>query len=423
MRKAREGHVGVTRPKYGFRYNEARDGLTVYEPEMKVVEKIFRMAAEGLGVMAMRTRLRSEGISSPSGGEVWDPRMLRLMVASDIYRPHEREELAGLVTPEVAARLNPDKQYGICWFNRQKTSVRTVSEPDGNGGRRYRKRKTTRIRPKEEWIAVPVPAFLSRSLVDLARTTMESNKGAERKYLAREWELRGIMRCSCGSTMGTHTTQPRGGRVYHYYKCKRRSRLGKTGSCRQKALRPTEVEPAVWNFISELLKDPEKIKAGMERIIDAEAAMGHGDPERESEAWAEKLEECARLRSAYQQQQAAGLMTLEELGSMLKDLEETRKLAEAEIAGAAARKNRMEELERDRDYLLSYMSDAVTEGLESLSGEERNRLYRMLRLEVRPFSEGYEVKGVFCTTSLPPMSPRGPKGARRYRREPRLPGS
>jgi site-specific DNA recombinase len=280
--------------------------------------------------------------------------------------------------------------------------VRTVSEPDGNGGRRYRKRKTTRIRPKEEWIAVPVPAFLSRSLVDLARTTMESNKGAERKYLAREWELRGIMRCSCGSTMGTHTTQPRGGRVYHYYKCKRRSRLGKTGSCRQKALRPTEVEPAVWNFVSELLKDPEKIKAGMERIIDAEAAMGRGDPERESEAWAEKLEECARLRSAYQQQQAAGLMTLEELGSMLKDLEETRKLAEAEIAGAAARKNRMEELERDRDDLLSYMSDAVTEGLESLSGEERNRLYRMLRLEVRPFSEGYEVKGIFCSTSLPP---------------------
>jgi site-specific DNA recombinase len=67
MRKAREGHVGVTRPKYGFRYNEARDGLTVYELEMKVVEKIFRMAAEGLGVMAMRTRLRSEGISSPRG--------------------------------------------------------------------------------------------------------------------------------------------------------------------------------------------------------------------------------------------------------------------------------------------------------------------------------------------------------------------
>ena len=284
MRKAREGHVGVTTPKYGFRYNEARDGLVLHEPEMRVVEKIFRMAAEGRGVMAMRTHLRSEGIPSPKGGEVWDTRMLRLMVASDIYRPHDREELAGLVTSEVADKLDPDKQYCICWFNRQKTSMRTVSEPDGNGGRHYRKRKTTKVRPKEEWIAVPVPAFLPGALVDLARTTMENNKGTERKYLAREWELRGLMRCSCGSTMGTHTTQPRGGRVYHYYKCKRRSRLGKTGSCRQKALRPAEVEPAVWHFVSELLKDPEKMKAGMEKLLDDEAAIGRGDPEREAKA-------------------------------------------------------------------------------------------------------------------------------------------
>ena len=422
MRKAREGHVGVTTPKYGFRYNEARDGLVVHEPEMRVVEKVFRMAAEGLGVMAIRTRLRSEGISSPKGGEVWDPRMLRLMVASDIYRPHEREELTGLVAPEVAARLDPDKQYGICWFNRQKTSMRTVSEPDGNGGRRYRKRKTTKIRPKEEWIAVPVPAFLPRALVDLARTTMENNKGAERKYLAREWELRGLMRCSCGSTMGTHTTQPRGGRVYHYYKCKRRSRLGKTGSCRQKALRPDEVEAAVWKFVSELLVDPERIKAGMEKLMDDEAAIWRGDPEREAEVWAEKLEECARLRRAYQQQQAAGLMSLEELGSMLKDLEETRKLAEDELSNAAVRRDRIEGLERDRDELLSYVSEAVPEGLESLTGEERNRLYRMLRLEVTPSSEGYEVKGFFCTANLPPRSPRGPRGDRRCRPGLRRPG-
>ena len=54
-----------------------------------------------------------------------------------------------------------------------------------------------------------------------------------------------------------------------------------------------------------------------------------------------------------------------------------------------------------RDDLLGYMSEAVPKGLESLTGEERNKLYRMLRLEVTPSSEGYEVKGVFCTTNLP----------------------
>jgi len=33
---------------------------------------------------------------------------------------------------------------------------------------------------------------------------------------------------------------------------------------------------------------------------------------------------------------------------------------------------------------------------EDLDGEEKNKLYQMLRLEVTP-EEGYEVSGAFCT--------------------------
>lgn len=297
---------------------------------------------------------------------------------------------------------NPGEEYGICWLNRQKTSTRTVSEPDGNGGRRYRKRKTIKIRPREEWIAVPVPACLPRALVDRARTTMDNNKGAERKYLAREWELRGLVRCSCGSKMGTHTTQPRGGHVYHYYKCRGRSPLSRSGLCKQGALRASAVEPLVWSFVSGLLRDPERIRVGMERLIDQEKNTGRGDPERESRAWVEKLAECDRLRKAYQQQ-AAGLMTMEELGAMLKDLEETRRVAEAELKGVEARRGRVEALENDRDDLLQYVAGSVPEALDNLTGQERNGLYRMLRLEVTPSPEGYEVRGAFCPLELPPL--------------------
>jgi hypothetical protein len=42
--------------------------LVVYEPEMLVVEKVFRMAAEGHGLRAMQSRLRAEGVSAPKGG-------------------------------------------------------------------------------------------------------------------------------------------------------------------------------------------------------------------------------------------------------------------------------------------------------------------------------------------------------------------
>jgi hypothetical protein len=61
-----------------------------------------------------------------------------------------------------------------------------------------------------------------------------------------------------------------------------------------------------------------------------------------------------------------------------------------------AREEVASELERDRDTLLERWSTMVPEGLDGLTGEERNKVYRMLRLEVMPTPEGYEVTGAFC---------------------------
>ena len=58
LQKAREGKV-IREPKanYGFKYNDTEDGLLIHQPEMRIVEKIFRMAASGIGPKAMQTRL------------------------------------------------------------------------------------------------------------------------------------------------------------------------------------------------------------------------------------------------------------------------------------------------------------------------------------------------------------------------------
>src|SRR5215211_6297403 len=72
LQKAREGKIIATmKPPYGFRYNEARDGLVIYEPERRVVEKVFRLAAEGYGTRVIQTRLYREGIPSPTGKDLW----------------------------------------------------------------------------------------------------------------------------------------------------------------------------------------------------------------------------------------------------------------------------------------------------------------------------------------------------------------
>ena len=43
------------------------------------------------------------------------------------------------------------------------------------------------------------------------------------------------------------------------------------------------------------------------------------------------------------------------------------------------------------------MAEAMPEDLDNLTSEEKNKIYRILRLEVTPFSEGYQVSGALST--------------------------
>ena len=142
LRKAREGRSVSPTPKYGFRFNADHDALVVHEPEIEAVERIFRMAAEGNGVGSIQSRLYAEGVSSPRGGKVWDRRVLRRIIASDEYRPLTFEEITELVRPEVAARLDPHKEYGVQWYNRDRATYilspsLTATEGGATGSARH----------------------------------------------------------------------------------------------------------------------------------------------------------------------------------------------------------------------------------------------------------------------------------------------
>jgi hypothetical protein len=188
--------------------------------------------------------------------------------------------------------------------------------------------------------------------------------------------------------MTTHTATSRGnGADYHYYLCKQRKERRQACDCEQRAVRAAEAEGRVWAFVAGLLRNPERVRRGVERLVEEERTPPARDPEREAGEWAERIAACDRRRGAYQDQQAAGLMTLEELGSKLRDLDNTRRVAERELASLKDRRKRAEGIEKDRDALLESMAEMVPEALDSLTGEEKNRVYRMLRLEVAPHPE------------------------------------
>jgi hypothetical protein len=81
---------------------------------MRVIECIFRMVgAEGRTMNATRLAFNREGVRPLSGGRFWSPKCVREAIEDDVYRSHGYEEVAVLVSPDVAARLDPNKRYGI----------------------------------------------------------------------------------------------------------------------------------------------------------------------------------------------------------------------------------------------------------------------------------------------------------------------
>jgi site-specific DNA recombinase len=409
LQKARQGKViAIHTPNYGFRYNATRDGYEVDEERMAVVRRIIRMiGVEGCTLHAVKRTLEREGVPTPNCGRFWTPKVLRLYVLDDVYRPHSHEELRGMVdagqmTPDVFGRLDPHKSYGIWWFNRRRTRRTQVSEPGPNGERFYRKRSRYVYRPKEEWIAVPVPdSGIPPDVVDAAREAVRENtvpSAAGR----RVWELSGgIIRCeACRTNMMIHSVaSPRladkGGRLF-YYGCRKRNRDGHEACSHKANHRADQVEPLVWRFICGLLKNPERLRAGLERLIEQERAAMRGDPEQEIKAWLETLSEVDQERRGYLRLAAKGRITDEELDEALADLEETREAAERELEALRSRRKVLEELERDKDALLEHYARMVPAALDDLTAEERHQVYKMLRLKVLAREDRtYEVSGVF----------------------------
>jgi site-specific DNA recombinase len=410
LQKAREGKI-IKGPKanFGFRFNETNDGLVIYEPEMRIVEKIFSMAASGMGPKAMQTRLYAEGIPSPTGKAMWPHRILKIqMVLNDLYKPHTYDEIAPLLSPEVATKLESNKSYGIWWYNRRNVTKSYDTETDGAQGKRYVTRTSVRARDEKDWIAVPVPAYLPRKLVDQARLMIKSRTGLERKHQARQWELKGVLRCSCGQNMITNTSHHKG-EAYHYYRCKRASAYG-PDACPQRMIRIDRVEPLLRDFVFGVLSDPDTIQRGLDSLIQRETEEVRDDPEQVVTTLEERLSQNTHLRRAYQDQQAEGLMTLEELAAKLEELEDTRKVLEADLASLERSQQKAKELGNDRDAVVASLAATIPETLNNLTGEEINTVYRKLRLRVIPSGEGYDAAGVLCTLRPTPRDRRGQRG-------------
>src|SRR5215212_9238626 len=384
LRRVREGKIlPVRRVRYGFRLNAARDGYLIDEAKMPIVRRIFSMVEEGVTLHGVVQTLNREGVEPPEPGRsgLWSITCVRGMIEDDVYRPHSFEEMGTLVAPEVVARLNPSRSYGLWWFNRKRTVRRQVAEY-GSEGRIYRNKSKTMQKPMSEWIAVP-DSGVPREVVDRARAAIRDNRPSSSSKW-RFWELSGgLMRCGgCGRRMTSTAIMPGNGRTKRYFDFRCTKPLDGSGACPgPKIVSAEKVETKVWQVVSSILKDPKTLRADLDAVIESERVAVHSH-KREAKAWVEKLAEADRKRSRCQDMAAEGLITFEELGEKLLELEDARKAAQRELEALKGTRDRITELEQDRDALLGSLIQIGSEALDTLTPDEKHQLYRILRLEV-----------------------------------------
>jgi site-specific DNA recombinase len=388
LQKARAGMVIANNaPDYGFRYNATRDGYEIDPETMPVVRRIFHMLAEGQSLNGIVQTLNAEGIRPPGitnkSGRWGTDYISKCLVPDDVYRPHTYDEIRDSVTAEVAATLDPDRLYGIWYYNRYRTKTTKTTVPDGMGGKKQKRQHKRRELPRSEWIAVPVPAAgIPLEVIEAAREAISNNQRFASKAGGREWELSGgVARCGeCGRAMTARPVNSRG-KPYYYYYCTHAQ--GKQATCDNKKNVPAgKLERRVADLVADILSNEDRLISEIDAVIEKERGKLR-NPEPEVAACVERISEIARKRDKYQEMYTADAMTIDELKSKLIELEEHKADAEMALKQAEGRSERLAELERDRaDLQRIYRERALENGLADFTAEQRREVYRRLKLAI-----------------------------------------
>jgi hypothetical protein len=284
---------------------------------------------------------------------------LRDFLRKDAYFPHSFAEISALVAPGVASRLDPEESYGVAWASRHDWRVLgRERRPDGT----YRDVRKHAEKPREEWIALPVPdAGVPREVAERARRNVELRLPAP-KAGRRLWELSGgfAVCAECGRGLSGHTVAPKGRKrgPYHYYLCTRKVEEKRRSGCPNRNHRAEDLEERVRNFALRLIRNPDTLREEVEQQVRAE---------RESKPWLRDAREAASARERlakleimednYRDQQAEELITMAKLREKLDGVREEREGLEARLALLADGESRLRELEELPALVDEYLED------------------------------------------------------------------
>ena len=147
----------------------------------------------------------------------------------------------------------------------------------------------------------------------------------------------------------------------------------------------------LWETVSSILMHPNLLRRGLKKMIESEKELLSTRPQEQIGRWAEQIERASIKRSRYQDQEAEGLMTREELRTKLAELDEAIGMAEGEIEKLRSHEERIRTMEEAGEELIERYAKLIPEELQNLSPAEKRRIYQTLQISISVPQDG-EIK-------------------------------
>jgi len=352
--KARSGRVTCKVPAYGYMFVDA-DGNpspkarkeTYYAPhpeQADIVKLIFhKVGVEGMSSRALCRYL--EGRFPPPGRySYWQPNQICLFIRNTVYK-------------------------GEFYANR--VQVATLPALRQRPGEPVRMTQRNVERPREEWILVPVPPLVSKELWDAANAMLAKHWQMAKRNGKAQFLLTGLLKCAeCGYSYSGKTknyrsvVDPSKVTVNRNYVCHSRSGIAwhetKDINCTQGQIIASALEEAVWQAVSQLVLQPERLLEQMDARLEADSNTGlHRQMAFLRRQLADSEQEDQKLYRAFMadvfdEEEYAARRKL--LKAKIATLEKERKELEKKVVS-------VEEVEADKALILAFASQAQAMGL------------------------------------------------------------
>src|SRR5579871_2804647 len=230
LENARQGFWNGSRAPFGYRTVEVekrgqrtKKHLEIDEREAALVRQIFDLSLDGdgtrgpLGVKEVVSWLNSHGFRHRGGKPFY--------------------------TSMVHAILKRDAYSGTHYYNQHDS-------------------RTRRLRPRAEWVVIPVPAIIPEGRFKLAQKRLQARRPSVTppRISTSDVLLTGLARCECcGGPLMLRTGTGSKGRTYRYYACAAARIKGRSVCERPAAVPESELDSLVVSGLADKLLTPERL--------------------------------------------------------------------------------------------------------------------------------------------------------------------